>query len=272
MEKYIGWGTDWGIKLLIAVVIFIVGKWVARKLADFGRAMLDKQGVDPMVGGFVTNIAYSAMLLFVIIAALGKVGIETTGFVAILGAAGLAIGFALQDSLGNFASGFMIIIFKPFSAGDYVEIAGTAGTVQKIELFTTTLKSPDNRIIIIPNGGITGGNIVNYTATGTRRVDMVFGCGYDDNLQQVKELLEQMVGEDDRILAEPAPTIGVSELGDNSVNFVVRPWTNTSDYWAVHFDFHQRVKERFDAAGFSIPYPQRDVHIHKHDGEADAES
>lgn len=262
MEEYIAMGTDWGTKLVLALVIFIVGKWIASKLADIARGMMEKRGVDAMVGGFVANIAYSALLVFVIIAALGQLGIETTGAVAILGAAGLAIGFALQDSLSNFAAGFLIIVFKPFKAGDFVEIAGTSGSVEKIELFTTTLKSPDNRVIIIPNGSVTSGNIVNFTATGTRRVDMVIGCGYNDNLKDVKALLEALVAEDDRVLADPAPTIGVSELGDNSVNFVVRPWTATSDYWGFYFDFHQRVKERFDEAGFSIPYPQRDVHVY----------
>ncbi len=262
MDEYIAMGTDWGIKILIALVIFVVGKWVARKVSDMGRGMMENREVDAMVAGFVSNIAYSALLVFVVIAALGQLGIETTGAVAILGAAGLAIGFALQDSLSNFAAGFLVIVFKPFKAGDFVEVAGTSGSVEKIELFTTTLKTPDNRIIIIPNGAVTSGNIVNFTATGTRRVDMVIGCGYNDNLKDVKALLEKLVAEDDRVLAEPAPTIGVSELGDNSVNFVVRPWTATGDYWGFFFDFHQRVKESFDEAGFSIPYPQRDVYVY----------
>jgi small conductance mechanosensitive channel len=202
-------------------------------------------------------------MTFVIVAAIGTLGVQTTSFVAVLGAAGLAVGFALQGSLSNFAAGVMLIVFRPFKAGDYVEAGGTAGSVQEVSIFTTVMKTPDNKKVIIPNSQITGGSITNYSAMETRRVDMVFGIGYGDNIKQAKDTLEQILAADERILKDPAPTIAVSELADSSVNFVVRPWVKTADYWAVYFDLTEKVKLTFDEKGISIPFPQQDVHMHQ---------
>jgi small conductance mechanosensitive channel len=189
--------------------------------------------------------------------------VETTSFIAILGAAGLAVGFALQGSLSNFAAGVMLIIFRPFKSGDFIEAGGTIGVVEAIQIFNTVLRTPDNKMVIVPNSNITGGNITNYSAKEDRRIDMVFGIGYDDDLKKAKEILERLISEDSRILKDPAPTVAVSELADSSVNFVVRPWVKTSDYWAVYWDFTEKVKLTFDAEGISIPYPQQDVHMHQ---------
>ncbi|MGB0723203.1 MAG: mechanosensitive ion channel family protein, partial [Gammaproteobacteria bacterium] len=225
--------------------------------------VMKRSKVDATLIGFLSNIIYALLLVFVVLAALGQLGVETTSFIAVLGAAGLAVGLALQGSLANFASGVMIILFRPFKAGDFVEIAGVAGIIEEVQIFTCRLRTGDNKAMYIPNGKIMGDNIVNYSANKTRRVDMVFGCGYDDDIRAAKALLHKLVAEDPRILDDPAPTIGVLELGDNSVNFAVRPWVNASDYWPVYFDMHEKVKIAFDEAGLSIPYPQRDVHIHE---------
>ena len=211
----------------------------------------------------MSNIAYVTLVAFVIIAALSKLGIQTTSFVAIIGAAGLAIGLSLQGSLSNFASGVMIIAFRPFKVGDFIEASGVAGVVEGIQIFSTQMRTGDNKAIIIPNSNITGGNIVNYSAKDTRRVDMVFGIGYDDDIKKAKETLTKLLEADDRILKDPAPTVAVSELADSSVNFVVRPWVKTDDYWGVLFDYTEAVKLTFDKEGISIPYPQQDIHLHK---------
>jgi len=202
-------------------------------------------------------------LAFFIIAALGQLGIQTTSFIAILGAAGLAVGLALQGSLSNFASGFLMIIFKPIRVNDYVEIAGTAGTVEELSIFTTTLKTPDNKTVIIPNASVTGGNIVNWTLKGTRRVDMVFGIGYDDDIDKARKIMEDVLAKDDRILKDQGIQVAVAELADSSVNFVVRPWAKAEDYWGVYLDAMENIKKAFDAEGISIPYPQQDVHMHQ---------
>jgi small conductance mechanosensitive channel len=225
---------------------------------------MTKRNVDATIVGFVGNLTFVALLAFFIIAALGQLGIQTTSFIAILGAAGLAIGLALQGSLSNFAAGFLMIIFKPLKLGDYVEIAGTSGTVEALQIFTTTLKTPDNKTVIIPNANITGDNIVNWTMKGTRRVDMVFGIGYDDDIDKAKNIMRDVLAKDDRILKDPATQIALVELGDSSVNFVVRPWVNADDYWGVYFDAMENIKKAFDAEGISIPYPQRDVHVYEH--------
>jgi small conductance mechanosensitive channel len=197
----------------------------------------------------------------VVLAALAQLGIQTTSFIAVIGAAGLAIGFALQGSLSNFAAGVMLIIFRPFKVGDFIEAAGTAGVVEEIMIFSTKLRSPDNKQLYVPNGSILSGTIVNYSAKNQRRVDLVFGCGYGDDIKKVKALLEAIVKENPLVLDDPAPTIGVLELGDSSVNFAVRPWVATPDYWDAYFQITEGVKQRFDEAGISIPFPQRDVHL-----------
>jgi small conductance mechanosensitive channel len=258
----------YGLKIVAAIVIFIVGRWVAKALKRLAVRMMKKAKVEETLTSFVGNLTYIALLVFVIIAALNQLGVQTTSFIAIIGAAGLAIGLALQGSLANFAAGVLMIIFRPFKVGDYIEAAGVAGVVEEIEIFTTQLKTPDNKTIIIPNASVTGGSITNFSAKDTRRVDMVIGVGYGDDLKRVREVLEEILAKDDRIIADPAPTIGVLELGDNSVNFAVRPWVKTGDYWGVYFDVTETVKRRFDQEGISIPYPQRDVHLYEYKEEA----
>jgi len=254
----------YGIKVIAALAIFIVGRWVAKGFRKVAERLMEKRNVDPTITGFVGNLTYIALLVFVIIAALGQLGIQTTSFIAILGAAGLAIGLALQGSLANFAAGFLMLIFRPFKVGDYVEAAGVAGTVEVIQIFTTTLKTPDNKTVIIPNASVTGDNIVNWTVKGTRRVDMVFGIGYDDDIDKAKQIITDVLAKDERILNDPPTQIAVSELADSSVNFVARPWVNIADYWGVYFDAMENIKKAFDEAGVSIPYPQQDVHMYQH--------
>ncbi len=253
--------TTYGLKVIAAIVIFVIGKWLSGVLSRaVGKAMRRAQ-TDEMLVKFVVNLAYAALLAFVVLAALAQLGIQTTSFIAIIGAAGLAIGLALQGSLSNFAAGVMLIIFRPFKVGDFIEAAGTSGSVEEILIFSTKMKGPDNKQLYVPNGSILSGTIVNYSANNQRRVDMVFGCGYGDDIKQAKTLLEAIVRENTLVLDDPAPTIGVLELGDNSVNFAVRPWVATPDYWDVHFQITEEVKQRFDEAGISIPFPQRDVHL-----------
>jgi len=251
----------WGLKVIAAVAIFVVGRWIAKLIRRIVRRVMEKAEVEPIIIGFVSSMAYIALLAFVVIAALGQLGIQTTSFIAILGAAGLAIGLALQGSLANFAAGFLMIIFRPFKVGDFIEGAGVAGVVQNIQIFTTTLNTPDNKTIIIPNAKLSGDNIINYSAQETRRVDMTVGVAYDADLAHVKNVLNDIIGKDERILADPEPQVAVAELADNSVNFVVRVWTNTADYWGVMFDTTETIKNRFDKEGIGIPFPQRDIHI-----------
>ena len=253
--------TAWGLKVVAAIAIFIIGRWVAKAVRGGVRRMMTKGDVDPIVIGFVSSITYIALLAFVVIAALGQLGIQTTSFIAILGAAGLAVGLALQGSLANFAAGFLMIIFRPFKVGDFIEGAGVAGVVEAIHIFTTTLKTGDNKLIIIPNAKLSGDNITNYSAQETRRVDMTVGVAYDADLSVVRDVLNDIISKEERALKDPAPLVAVAELADNSVNFVVRVWTKTGDYWGVKFDMTETIKNRFDAEGIGIPFPQRDIHI-----------
>ena len=253
--------TVWGLKVIAAVAIFIVGRWIAMFMRRVIRRLMERANVESIITGFVSSIAYIALLAFVVIAALGQLGIQTTSFIAVLGAAGLAIGLALQGSLANFAAGFLMIIFRPFKVGDFIEGAGVAGIVEEIQIFTTTLKTPDNKIIIIPNAKLSGDNIVNYSTQETRRVDMSVGVAYDSDLSHVKKVLNDIISQDERIFAEPASQVVVMELADSSVNFVVRVWTKTADYWAVKCDMTETIKNRFDAEGINIPFPQREIRI-----------
>ena len=264
--------TVYGLKVLAAIAIFIIGRWVAKGVRKLVERMMTKGKVDPTLISFTSNMAYIGLLAFIVIAALGQLGIQTTSFIAILGAAGLAVGLALQGSLSNFAAGFLLIIFRPFKVGDLVEAAGVFGVVEAIQIFTTQLKTPDNKTVIIPNAKLTDDNIVNWTVKGTRRVDMVFGIGYDDDIDKARSLMAEIIAEDSRILEAPAPQISVSELADSSVNFVVRPWVKVEDYWGVHFDLTEKIKKAFDANGVSIPFPQRDVHLYQHGGEVQEKS
>ena len=257
-------GVQYGIKLIAAIAIFLIGKMVAKWIKKLVTRAMKKADVDQIIIGFTTSIVYIAMLAFVVVAALGQLGIQTTSFIAILGAAGLAVGLALQGSLANFAAGFLMIIFRPFKVGDVVEAAGVSGKVEAIHIFTTTLMTPDNKTIIIPNGKIGNDNIINYSTQPTRRVDLTVGVAYDADLKEVRSVLEDIISKDDRILSDPEYQIAVSELADNSVNFVVRLWVESADYWNVFFDTNETVKIRFDEAGIGIPFPQRDVHLYEH--------
>jgi len=251
----------WGLKVIAAIAIFIIGRWVAKGVRVGVRRMMKKTDVDPIVIGFVGSITYIALLAFVIVAALGQLGIQTTSFIAILGAAGLAIGLALQGSLANFAAGFLMIIFRPFKVGDFIEGAGVAGVVETIQIFTTTLKTGDNKTIIIPNAKLSGDNIINYSAQTRRRVDMTVGVAYDADLSKVRDVLKDIISKEARVHSDPEPLIAVAELADNSVNFIVRVWTDTGDYWGVKFSMTETIKNRFDEEGIGIPFPQRDIHI-----------
>lgn len=251
----------YGIKIVGAIAIVVLGRIVVGILARIVRKLMDKSQVDGTLIKFVVSLTRIALMTFVFIAALGTLGVQTASFVAVIGAAGLAVGFALQGSLSNFAAGVMLIMFRPFKSGDYVEAGGTAGVVEAVHIFITEFKTPDNRKVIVPNGQITGGTIINYSAKETRRVDMVFGIGYGDDIKKAKDILERILDEDERVLKDPAYTVAVLELGDSSVNFAVRPWVKTPDYWAVYFDVHEKVKLTFDREGISIPFPQRDVHL-----------
>nr|WP_230425587.1 mechanosensitive ion channel domain-containing protein [Saccharobesus litoralis] len=257
--------ADWAINIVIAIAIFVVGRIIAKSVGTYTAKGFAKNNVDAAVASFISNIVYALILAATVLVALGQLGIETTSFVAILGAAGLAVGLALKDSLSNFASGVLIIMLRPFKAGDYVEAGGVAGSVQKIEVFSTTLKTPDNKVVIVPNASITGGSITNFSREETRRIDLVIGVSYDADLKQTKQVLIEQIEAQPLVLKEPAYTVAVSELGDSSVNFVVRPWVKTSDFWKVKFALVENIKIALDDAGINIPYPQMDVHIKKED-------
>lgn len=261
-ETLASYVTEYGLRIVVALLIFIIGRAIAKTLANGTQKVLLKAKVDETLASFLKNITYYALVAAVVIAALGQAGINVTSFLAVLGAAGLAVGLALKDSLSNFAAGVMLILLKFFKKGDYVTAGGQSGTVTAINIFNTVLTTPDNRVITVPNSAVLGGTIINVTANDTRRVDMTFGIGYDDDLLKAKKTLERIVSEEPRILAEPAPVIQVMELADSSVNFVVRPWCKTSDYWGVFFALTEKVKLVFDQEGISIPYPQQDVHMY----------
>ncbi|XOB62795.1 mechanosensitive ion channel family protein [Campylobacterota bacterium DY0563] len=256
----------YALNIAIAIVIFIIGKWVAKKIADFSKKMMLKnEKVDKTLANFLDDIIYYVLMVIVILTALKQLGVDTTSFFAILGAAGLAIGLALKDSLGNFASGVMIIMFRPFRVGDFVNAGGVSGTVEEVSIFNTIIITPDNQKIIVPNGAITGGSITNVNAKPERRVDLVVGISYDDDIKKAKNLLKGIVEADERVLQDKGITVAVSELADSSVNFVVRAWVKTPDYWGVKFDLTENVKTTFDKEGITIPYPQQDVHHYNND-------
>jgi small conductance mechanosensitive channel len=257
------------INIISAAIVLVAGIWAAKLIKKLVISLMEKKEIEPMLISFAGSITYIALVAFAIIAALGQLGVQTTSFIAIIGAAGLAIGLSLQASLSNFASGIMIIFFRPFKVGDFVEAGGVSGVVEGIQIFSTQMRTGDNKAIIVPNSSITGSNITNYSAKDTRRVDLVFGIGYDDDIKQAKKVLTDVVNKEKRILKEPEPVIAVSELADSSVNFVVRPWVKTGDYWGVYFDLTEAVKLRFDKEGISIPYPQQDVHMHQENQQKD---
>jgi len=255
--------AQYGLQVLGALATLVIGIWIAKLLAKSLGRVLNKREVDPTLVKFLVSLAKIGLITFVIISAAAQIGIQTASFVAIIGAAGLAIGFALQGSLSNLAAGVMLIIFKPVKVGDYIEGGGAAGSVEAVGIFITTLLTPDNKVVYIPNSTLTGGNITNYSAKDTRRVDMVFGIGYSDDIDKAKKVINEVLSADARVLKEPAPQIVVSELEDSSVNFNVRPWVKTSDYWGLYFDTTETIKKKFDEQNISIPFPQRDVHMHQ---------
>lgn len=249
------------LQLIAAIVIFYIGRMVAKGVKRFMERALLARSVDKAVVSFVASIVYAIILIATVLMALSQVGVQTTSFIAILGAAGLAVGLALQGSLANFASGILIILFRPFKSGDFIDAGGITGTVDKIEIFQTIMKTPDNKLVIVPNAQITGGAITNYSAEPIRRVDLVIGISYDSDLRKAKQILQQMLAEDTRVLKEPEATVKVGALADSSVNLNVRPWVNSADYWGVYWDTLEKVKLAFDEQGIGIPFPQMDVHI-----------
>ncbi len=268
MTQEVSVATQMFTNIAYAIIILAIGFWGAKMIARLVKGLLERHDADQALTGFVGNLVNALVVTFAVIAALNKVGIQTTSLIAIVGAAGLAIGLALKDSMGNFAAGVMILIFKQFKAGDFIEAAGVLGVVETLNIFSTQLKTGDNKTVYVPNGKLIGDNIINYSTKPTRRIDMVVGVSYDADLSHVKKVLEDILAKESRVLEDPAPTIGVLELADNSVNFAFRPWVNAADYWGVHFDLHAALKTRFDEEGIGIPYPQRDVHHYQHEATA----
>jgi small conductance mechanosensitive channel len=260
-------GLDFAINLATAIAVFYVGRLAVKIVTRGMRKVMESQEVDKTLISFVSNLANMVLQTVVIIAAVGALGIQTTSFIAVLGAAGLAIGLALQGSLSNFAAGVLLVLFRPYKVGDFIEAAGIAGSVEDVQILTTVLKTGDNKQVIVPNAQIMGSIITNYSANDTRRVDMVIGVSYDDDLDKVRSTLEELVAAEDRILDDPKCKIAVSALADSSVNFVVRPWVNSSDYWGVMFDMTEAIKKRFDKEGISFPFPQQDIHLYKATGD-----
>ena len=255
--------AQWGLKLLGALAVFLIGRVVAGWARRTLRRVLDRSELDATLVPFMTGLLYYALMAFVIIAALGMVGVQTTSVIAVLGAAGLAVGLALQGTLGNFASGVMLLVFRPFRVGDFIEAAGTAGAVKEINIFTTRLDTPDNVGIVIPNSQVWGTTIKNYAANDHRRIDLVAGISYGDDIAVAVRTIQSILDADQRVLADPAPVIAVHELGDSSVNLVVRPWCHRNDYWELRWHLTREIKEQLEQAGCSIPFPQRDVHVHQ---------
>ncbi len=262
-ERAQEFALDFGPRVLAAVLVFIIGWWVAKLLTKLARRTMEARSIDAMLVGFLSHMVYMALMTLVVITAMGQLGVQMTSFIAVLGAAGLAVGFALQGSLSNFAAGVMIILFRPFKVGDYVEGGGTEGVVLEILIFATILRTRDNKRIVVPNAAMTDGNIVNHTAEDTRRVDMCFGISYADDIPKAEKVLKDILDAEARILKDPAPDILLAELADSSVNFYVRPWVKTDDYFDVLFHVTREVKLQFDAESISIPFPQRDVHLHQ---------
>ncbi len=255
-------GLEFGINIITAIAIFYIGKMIVGLLTRSLRKVMQAQEIDKTLESFVCNLARMVLLTFVIIASVSALGIQTTSFIAVIGAAGLAIGLAMQGSLANFASGVLIVLFRPYKVGDWVEAAGVAGTIVEVQILTTVFKTGDNKSIIVPNGQVMNSIIINYSANDQRRVDMVVGVSYDDDLDKVRATLEDLIAADDRILDDPACTIAVAELADSSVNFIVRPWVKSGDYSGVKFDLTEAIKKRFDKEGITFPFPQQDVHLY----------
>jgi small conductance mechanosensitive channel len=258
--------SAFGLKIIGAIAIIIIGRWIAHMLSGFLKKAMAKAKIDDILVSFAESLTYVGLMVFIIIAALGVVGIPTASFAAVIAAAGLAIGLALQGSLSNFAAGVLMVIFKPIRVGDFVEVGGALGTVKKIQIFNTILDSPDNVRIIVPNAQVTGSHIKNYTINGTRRVDLVIGVSYEDDLKKTCAVIEKVLANHELVLKNPAPTVAVSELADSSVNLVVRPWVKAVDYWTAYFGLTEAIKVALDKNGITIPFPQHDVHMIPADG------
>jgi len=263
VDKGIELAMSYGPKLLLAIIVLFAGLWVIRGFNRILIREMEKNNIEPSLQKFLSNFISISLRILLLISVASMIGIATTSFIAVLGAAGLAVGLALQGSLANFAGGVLILLFKPYKVGDVIEAQGFLGTVNEIQVFYTIIKSFDNKTIVIPNGNLSNNSITNYSTEKTRRADMTFGIGYDDDIQKAKEVIKSLVSDDDRILEEPAPSVVVSELADSSVNFSVKVWCNSADLWPVYFDMQEKVKMNFDSEGISIPYPQTDVHIHQ---------
>ena len=259
MEKAIEWASTSGISVITALLILAIGVWVAKILRGTTRRVLTRREIEPTLVKFGTNILYAVLVVFVVTAALNNLGIQTTSIIAVLGAAGLAVGLALQSSLSNFAAGVMILIFHPFRVGDFIDGGGVMGSVEELGIFTTHLKTPDNKSIFVPNGNLAGNNLTNFTRNEIRRMDLVVGVGYGEDVRVVKEVLLQIIAEEGRILKDPAPKVALLELADSSVNFAFRPWVPTTQYWDIYFDIMEKIKLRLDEKGIEIPFPQRVV-------------
>lgn len=252
-----------GPNLILAIIVLIIGFWIIKLISKGSGKAMDKAKVDESLKRFLISLINITLKALLLISVASMLGVATTSFVAVLGAAGLAVGLSLQGSLSNFAGGVLIILFKPFKVGDVIDAQGHLGSVHSIQVFNTILKTPDNKTIIIPNGSLSNGSIINYTTEDRRRVDMTFGIGYGDDIKKAKQILTDLTKQDDRILSDPEPMIAVSELADSSVNFVVRAWAKTSDYWGIYFDMQEKVKLEFDRQSVSIPFPQTDVHVYQ---------
>ena len=259
-------GMSYGPQLILAMVVLIVGLWIINRMVRLMGAGMERSNTEPTLAKFLCNLTSVGLKALLLISVASMIGIETTSFIAVLGAAGLAVGLALQGSLANFAGGVLVLLFRPYKVGDFVEAQGVSGTVNEIGIFNTIMKTPDNKVIIVPNGAISNGIITNYSMEATRRVDFVFGIGYSDDIAKAKATIERLISEDSRALTDPAPMIVVSELGDSSVNITTRVWVNAADYWGVYFDLTEKVKVTFDQEGISIPFPQRDVHLFQANG------
>lgn len=256
----------WGGQVLAALLIFFVGRFIARLISKTLTKIMHGRGLDDMLVGFLSSILYAILLIAVVIAALGQLGVTTTPLVAILGAAGLAVGFALQGSLSNFAAGIMLIVFRPFRAGDFVDAGGIMGTIKEVGIFHTILNTPDNRRIIVPNSQVTGGTITNFSAYDTRRIDLLICVDYKDDLRLARNTIDEVLRANQKILKDPEPVILLMELGESSIDFAVRPWVKSADYWVVRGELLEQIKVALESAGCSIPFPQRDVHLHQIEG------
>jgi len=254
--------TKFGLKIVAAIVIFVIGRWLAKLLKSLLEKTMERAKVDHAIVGFTSSLVHAALMVFVILAALNQVGVQTTSFIAVLGAAGLAVGLALQGSLANFAAGVLILLFRPFKVGDFVEGAGATGVIKVIHIFTTTLNTPDNKRVIIPNAKMMGDNIINYSAEGTRRLDLTACISYGDSIDTAKAALMDEISKCEMVLKDPEPFVGVSAMNDSSVDLAVRPWVKAADYWPAFFALNEAIKKRLEAEGCTIPFPQRDVHIY----------